>query len=196
MAANGGGAAKKKKEEEGKPPANGQTAGTAKTTMTDDERVAVGLKVGISNYVATAALAVLAGALALYTYIAQNFSPSWFFYASMGAGALCLVTSIFAGGIGADFSVAEAAGGRWANPVVGAFNWQAGLTLLALLLIVGATAVGTTSDRAADGSTDTRAELVREVRRLRIAAEANQSLQARVAALENEVRGLEAARRR
>jgi len=171
--------------------ANGEPA----KKMTDDQRVAVGLKVGISNYVATASLAVLAGSLALYTYIAQNFSPSWLFYVLIGLGSLALVASIFLGGMGTDFSVAKAATGEWDNPDMWQFDWQAVLTIVALVFVIAATARGTTSDRAPDGAAKSREHVAGELRRLRAAVQADQALQTRVAELENEVRRLQAARR-
>ena len=42
----------------------------------DDQRQAAVLKAGTSNYVGTATLAVLAGGVALFTYIQQNFKVS------------------------------------------------------------------------------------------------------------------------
>lgn len=113
--------------------------------MNDDQRQAVGLKVGISNYVATAALAVLAGSLALFTYISQSFKPPVSFFVLMGLTAGMLVTAIFVGGLGADETVAEAASGTWRNQSIWQFEAQAGLTLLALLLLIAATAVGASS---------------------------------------------------
>jgi hypothetical protein len=146
--------------------------------------------------VATAALAVLAGTLALYTYIAQNFSPPWLFYAFMTAGAFSLVASIFIGGMGADLSVAQVARGVWDNSRLWQFESQACLTLLALPLIAIATAIGTTSQPAPDRAANSRTDIVRELRGLRTAAEADKALQSRVAALEDEVRRLRAASRR
>jgi hypothetical protein len=47
---------------------------------TDDERQAALMKTSISNYVGTATLAMIAGGVALFTYIQQNFKASAGFY--------------------------------------------------------------------------------------------------------------------
>jgi hypothetical protein len=114
-------------------------------TMNEDQRQAGGLKIGISNYVATAALAVLAGAAGLFTYISQSFDPPWTFYGLMIVAALALVASIVIGGDGADATVASIAEGEWDNSKTWQFNAQSVLTLLGLVLVLAATAVGATS---------------------------------------------------
>ena len=77
--------------------------------LSDDQRQAAAIKAAISTYVATAALAVLAGALALFTYIGQVFAPPWTFYLLMGSAAVVLVASIVIGGDGQDLLVARVA---------------------------------------------------------------------------------------
>lgn len=130
--------------------------------MDEDKRQAAGLKVGISNYVATAALAVLAGALGLFTYVAQGFSPPWTFYALMASVALMLVLSIAIGGLGADRTVASIAEGTWSPETrTREFSRQASLTLLALILLVVATAVGTASPKATS-AVDQRLERIEQ----------------------------------
>jgi preprotein translocase subunit SecG len=106
------------------------------------------MKVGISNYVGGAALAVIGGAAALYTYISQTFDPSGLFDVLMLVALLCLVASIFLGGRGADATTVAVANETWTTRSAGNdFNLQALLTLLGLLLVLGATVLGAMSDR-------------------------------------------------
>lgn len=134
--------------------------------MNDDQRQAATLKVGISNYVATAALAVLAGGLGLFTYISQSFNPPASFYVLMGLTAAVLVSSIFLGGHGADDTVSKVAQDTWRNEPIWQFNLQAMLTLMALVLLISATAVGATSPKESN-STERRFERIeRHVTRL------------------------------
>jgi hypothetical protein len=120
----------------------------------NDERQAAVIKVGISNYVGTATLAVLAGGVALFTYIQQNFKSSGVFYGFTAAAAFLLITSFVVGGKGAAEMANELAEGRWKkdteiiaffNWKIMAFDWQAILTLLGTLALIIATVVGTSS---------------------------------------------------
>ena len=115
--------------------------------LTDDQRQAASMKVGISTYVATAALGVLAGALGLFTYISQTSAPPWTFYGLMLLTAAMLVISIVLGGDGQDKTVALVARGTWTNNANWQFNVQAVLTVLALLFLTAATAVGATAGK-------------------------------------------------
>jgi len=114
--------------------------------MTDDnQRQAATIKVSISNYVGTAALAMLAGAVALFTYIQQNFNPSVTFYVLMLLSVIALVASFFAGGKGANSTADAVAKGTWSDTTkTTAYNVQAILTLAGLVLVLAAAAVGTT----------------------------------------------------
>jgi hypothetical protein len=159
--------------------------------MTDNERVAAGIKVGISNYVASASLAVLAGALALYTYLSQNFEPPWSFQALMITAALALVASIALGGDGADATVAKVASDAWHNDSTWQFNWQAILTLLALLLLIAATAVGATAPRATDEPPRELSRIAAELRRLADHVEDTRDARARIDELERRLKALE-----
>lgn len=67
----------------------------------ENQRQAAVVKVGISNYVGTATLAVLAGGVALFTYFQQNFNVSDLFYAFTAGAAVLLVVSLYLGGQGA-----------------------------------------------------------------------------------------------
>jgi len=110
------------------------------------------LKVGISNYVGTATLAVLAGGVALFTYIQQNFKVSGVFYGFTAAAGVLLIASFFVGGRGSAKTANELAKGTWKEDTkIEAFNWQAILTLLGTLALVVATAVGTSSHRPTTG---------------------------------------------
>jgi amino acid transporter len=103
------------------------------------------LKVGLSNYVATAALAVLAGAVALFSFVQQNYNPTTSFYVVFILAIGALVLSIIVGGRGAAGIVNGIAAGTWNNSRTGIFNAQAILTLAGLCLVLGATWLGTTS---------------------------------------------------
>jgi hypothetical protein len=114
--------------------------------MTDDnQRQAAAIKVSISNYVGTAALAMLAGAVALFTYIQQNFNPSVVFYILILLSVISLVASFFAGGKGANSTATAVAQGTWSHQTkTNAYNLQAILTLAGLVLVLTSAAVGTT----------------------------------------------------
>lgn len=114
--------------------------------MTDDnERQAAAIKVSISNYVGTAALAMLAGAVALFTYVQQNFNPSAAFYVLILLSVIALVSSFFAGGKGANSTATAVAKGTWSHATkTNSYNVQAILTLAGLVLVLTAAAVGTT----------------------------------------------------
>jgi hypothetical protein len=160
--------------------------------MDENTRLAASLKVGISNYVASASLAVLAGALALYTYITQNFSPPWTFYAFMLAAGLALVASIYVGGDGADLTVARVAKDEWTNQATWQFPTQALLTLVALVLVILGTAIGAKADRAADGSKAELKQISRDLRGVRNAITAQADAQGRAAAtLDERLEGLQ-----
>jgi amino acid transporter len=127
------------------------------------------MKVGISNYVASAALAVIGGAAALYTYISQTFNPPTGFDLLMLAALACLVISIVLGGRGADDATAAVANDTWTMSSSGrAFELQAVLTLLGLILVLIATFVGAMSDRR-ESSVEARVErLEKQVRHLQV----------------------------
>jgi hypothetical protein len=118
------------------------------TVTNENERQAAVLKAGISNYVGTATLAVLAGGVALFTYVQQNFEVSGFFYGFTATAAALLIASFVAGGKGANTTADNLAKGTWnAGTNTPAFNIQAILTLLGTVALIVATAVGTSSHR-------------------------------------------------
>lgn len=138
--------------------------------MADDSKSqAASIKVGISNYVGSAALAVIAGAAALYTYISQTFEPSWCFDLAMVLAVICLVAAIFVGGLGADDTANAIADGNWEKRSAGPwFNLQAGLTLIGLVLVLIGAAIGANSQRR-EGAVEQRvAKLERQVRLLEV----------------------------
>lgn len=114
----------------------------------ENKRQAGAISASISTYVATAALAVLAGAVALFTYVTQNYVAEDWFYGLLAAGVAALVVAIFLGGKGSA-AVAQAVGSGDYEPGTTSdfFSCQAGLTLIGLLLILAATAVGVTDAR-------------------------------------------------
>ena len=124
--------------------------------MNESQRQAAAIKASISAYVATATLGVLAGALALFTWISQTFVPPTSFYVFMGLAVLLLVASIVVGGDGQDALVAKVANDKWENEPIDQFSYQSFLTLFALIFVVVATVFGATSSRS---STDTDQQL-------------------------------------
>jgi uncharacterized membrane protein len=128
---------------------------------------AASMKVGTSNYVASAALAVIGGAAALYTYISQTFDPSTLFDVLMLLALACLVVSIVSGGLGADDATAAVAADTWTTDTSGAkFEIQAILTLVGLVLVLAATYVGATSERRESSVEARLGALEMEVREL------------------------------
>lgn len=131
----------------GGPAPGGPAPGGPVAATNENERQAAVLKAGISNYVGTATLAVLAGAVALFTYVQQNFEVSAVFYGFTAAAAVLLIASFVAGGKGASATADNLAKGTWKGQKTPAFNVQAILTLLGTVALVVATAVGTSSHR-------------------------------------------------
>ena len=114
--------------------------------MKEHEIQAAAIKVGISNYVGTAALAVLAGAVALFTFFKQNYDPSIVFYVAFVVAVAALVASIFLGGRGANATAYYLADGTWTKDTrMADFDLQATLTLIGLILTVASAVLGTTS---------------------------------------------------
>jgi hypothetical protein len=108
----------------------------------DNSRQAAALKVSISSYVGTATLALIAGGVALYTYVQQNFSPSIGFYLPMLLAVVALVISFVLGGKGANSTATELAKGTWTKDTkTKSFNWQAILVLIGLCLMLIAAAL-------------------------------------------------------
>src|SRR6266699_509715 len=77
---------------------------------TEDERQAALMKTSISSYVGTATLAVLAGGVALFTYIQQNFKASAIFYVLVAVTLATLVLSFILGGRGTNTTAETLAG--------------------------------------------------------------------------------------
>jgi uncharacterized membrane protein len=118
--------------------------------MSEESRkqAAATMKVGTSHYVATAALGVIGGAAALFTYISPTFEVPGVFNVLMLVAVACLVVSIILGGRGADDITADVADNNWTLDSGGsAFNLQALLTLLGLVLVLVATGFGASSER-------------------------------------------------
>jgi hypothetical protein len=133
----------------------------------ESKNQAASMKVGTSNYVASAALAVIGGAAALFTYISQTFDPPLGFDLVMLFALLCLVGSIVVGGLGADDVTSAVADATWTKSSAGAkFEWQAGLTLLGLVLVLIGTWVGATSARRESGLEERVQRLERQVKTL------------------------------
>ncbi len=133
----------------------------------ESKNQAASMKVGTSNYVASAALGGIGGGAALYTYISQTFNPPLAFDLLMVVALGCLVLSIVFGGRGADDATAAVANEEWTTSSSGiAFEVQSVLTLLGLILVLIATALGASSDRR-ESSVEARVEsLQQQVHRL------------------------------
>jgi|SRR5690349_23075727 len=129
---------------------------------------AASMQSSISSYVATAALAVLAGAVALFTYASQTFRLHRGFYWLMGAGLVFLVASLVFGGAGSAIVAKKVNDGTWnSSTKVSEYNSQAWFSLIGLLLILVGTGVGLASPPQSS-DTDTRIHrLSREVSTLK-----------------------------
>lgn len=98
--------------------------------LDDDSRQAAAMKVGISSHIATAALAVMAGALALYTFVASTFQEPWHFHALVFLGLVLLVLSVFVGAKASAAVTAAVRRGEWLSettsdkPLGSGFNQQ------------------------------------------------------------------------
>lgn len=112
--------------------------------MDENGRQAAGFKIGISNYVATATLAVLAGLVVLFTYIQQSFKTYLDFYICVASAVLSLVASLIFGGLGCDKVATKVLNNEPnTNLKVSFFDYQAKLALLGLIFVVAAAAFGT-----------------------------------------------------
>jgi hypothetical protein len=144
------------------------SGGETELALTEDQRVAATIPAGISNYVGTSALAVLAGATALFTYVSQQFAPPTSFDVVMALGAFVLVASIFFGGVGSTRVTGQIADGTWShNDRVCAYNLQAILTLGGLALVLAATVIGTTAPLRKDNTDHRLDKLESEVKALK-----------------------------
>jgi hypothetical protein len=116
----------------------------------ENERQGAAIKVSISSYVGTATLALIAGGVALYTYIQQNFKPNAAFYVFILVSVIALVLSFVFGGRGADSTAYQVAKGSWTKDTkTWEFNWQAILTLVGLIFLIGAALLGATGTHIA-----------------------------------------------
>jgi putative copper export protein len=110
----------------------------------ENERQAALIKTTISNYVGTATIALIAGGVVLFTYVQQSFRPSYWFYVLMLVAIGALVLSFIFGGRGANTTAIELASDSWTKDTkTKAFNLQALLTLVGLIVLLVAAAVGT-----------------------------------------------------
>jgi hypothetical protein len=124
----------------------GETLSAQPHVTNENERQGATLKVGISNYVGTASLALIAGAVVLFTYIQQFYRLSWVFYLFMMLALAALVVSFIFGGWGSNSTAKAVANGTWSGGTQTTdFNLQAILTLVGLLLLLVAAGLGLTS---------------------------------------------------
>jgi hypothetical protein len=135
--------------------------------LDDSKNQAAPIKVGISNYVGSAALGVIAGAAALYTYVSQTFEPPTCFDIVMVIAVVLLVAAIVFGGLGADNTANDIAAGKWSTASAGSwFNFQALATLIGLVLVLVAAAIGANSQRREGAVEERVTRLERQLHRL------------------------------
>jgi len=121
-------------------------AGDEAQMTNENERQAATMKVGISTYVATATLALLAGTLGIFGYVKQNFQSGGVFQGLVVTAIAILVLSIILGGRGANQTAEMVASGSWVSGTSnGNFNGQAISTVVGLLLVIVAAFVGINS---------------------------------------------------
>lgn len=162
-----------------------------------NERQAATIWVGISNYVGTAALAVLAAALALFTYLSQNFDVGVAFYIFISASAVLLVLSLAVGGWVSDEVASTVSKGtfpksEWNGQAPGGFSVQTVLTLLGLIALLVAVAIGATSRKQASDTQRQLTELTRSVAKLDDAFKASEAHDAaRISALSHRLAKLD-----
>lgn len=119
--------------------------------MTDPSLASAQIKVDISKSVSTAALAVLAGAVTLLTYIANAHQIGRAFYTLWLLGVALLVAALFVGGRTTNEVATAVSKGTWTGTArSGGFGIQALLTLGGLLFVAVSAVVGVSSDRVPD----------------------------------------------
>lgn len=153
------------------------------------------MKVGISTYVATAALAVMAGTLVIFTFVAASFREPWLFHVLVFLGLMLLVLSVYIGGRESGRVTDQIAADDWdpqdtkQGMLGGRFSQQASLTLLGLVVVTVAAITGVSSDPE-ESRTDERFDhLLSEFRSLELRAA---STHKEVEELSREVRRLRA----
>ena len=140
--------------------------------LNEDVRQAATMKVGISTYVATAALAVMAGTLVIYTFVASSFQVAWPFHALIFLGLLLLVLSVFIGGWESGRITDAIADSNWdpkdtkEGKFGGRFSQQAMLTLAGLVVVTLATITGVASDSEKSRTDERIDDLIGEVQDL------------------------------
>jgi hypothetical protein len=140
--------------------------------LSEEVRQAATMKVGISTYVATSALAVMAGTLVIYSFVASSFHESWLFHVLIFLGLLLLVLSVFIGGSESGRITDAIADGDWdpkdtkQGKFGGRFSQQAMLTLGGLVVVTLATITGVGSDAEKSRNDERVDDLIGEVQTL------------------------------
>jgi hypothetical protein len=155
--------------------------------LSESVRQAATMKVGISTYVATAALAVMAGTLVIYTFVTASFQESWLFHALIFLGLLLLVLSIVLGGMASGQITDAIADDNWdpsstkEGPLGGRFSQQAMLTVVGLVVVTVATIIGVGSASEMSRTDERIDDLVGDVHILQDKVEATQRQAERLA---------------
>jgi hypothetical protein len=111
-----------------------------------DPLAAANLLAGIGSTLITLALGVLAGEIALFTYLSQNYQVGTWFYIVSGVAAFCLIMSMISGGAGIAKTANHVANSDWSTSTPNnKFNYQAywgvgglGLIVVAFVIAVNA----------------------------------------------------------
>lgn len=140
--------------------------------LSEEVRQAATMKVGISTYVATSALAVMAGTLVIYTFVASSFHEPRLFHGLIFLGLLLLVLSIVIGGRESGRITDAIADEDWKPENTkrgyfgGPFSEQAILTLVGLVVVTAATITGVASDSEKSGTDKRIDDLIGQVQTL------------------------------
>jgi amino acid transporter len=119
--------------------------------LDDDKRQAASAVATLSASVATAALAAVAGLIALFTYLSQNFKVDACFYVAVAGAGLCFVLSFVCSGLGTKELAEKVAAGTWkVEDRIWPFNFQTWLAVAGIVLIAAATVIAVKAPKATD----------------------------------------------
>lgn len=116
----------------------------------EDLRAAAQLKVSLSSFVITAALAVLAAQGVIVNSVLEKASNSAAFFVISIFAAVCLVFSVICGGKGVQCIITNGENGEWSKRIGSHFNTQAISVLFGTILVI--VSVFFTQPKVCDGS--------------------------------------------